>query len=294
MKQRTIAKRIDGVGIGLHKGEPVRLSIEPLDPGSGILFYRTDTGTYIEATPERVVNTQMATVIGKEGVSISTIEHLLSSIYAFGLDNLLIKVDAPEVPIMDGSSASFCMMFHEAGIVEQEAPKKVMIVKKSVEIRDGDKFVRLTPSMSAQFLFSIDFPHPSIGFQKYNFQFSRRNYLDQIARARTFGFLQDIQYLRAHNLALGGSLENAIVLDEKKILNTEGLRYDNEFVRHKILDAMGDLSLLGMPILGNYESFAGSHHLNHLLTMELLKDPERYVIKEFSAVLSPIFAKAFA
>ncbi len=282
------------MGIGLHKGEPVKLSIEPLDPGSGIVFYRSDTGSYIEAKPENVVNTQMATVIGKGHDFVSTIEHLLSAVYAFGLDNLLIRVDAPEVPIMDGSSASFCMMFHEAGIATQEAPKKVMVVKKEVEVRDGNKFVRVSPAATAQFLFSIDFAHPSIGYQKFNFQFSRQNYLNQIARARTFGFLQDIQMLRSRNLALGGSLENAIVLDEKKILNSEGLRYDNEFVRHKILDAMGDLTLLGVPLLASYESFAGSHHLNHLLTKEILSDPENYAIKEFSAVLSPLFAKAFA
>ncbi|OQX74495.1 MAG: UDP-3-O-[3-hydroxymyristoyl] N-acetylglucosamine deacetylase [Campylobacteraceae bacterium 4484_4] len=294
MKQRTIKKRIDGVGIGLHKGEPVRLSIEPLDPSSGIVFYRSDTGSYIEAKPENVVNTQMATVIGKGHDFVSTIEHLLSSVYAFGLDNLLIRVDAPEVPIMDGSSASFCMMFHEAGIISQEAAKKVMIIKKEVEVRDGNKFVKVSPSATAQFLFSIDFAHPSIGYQKYNFQFSRQKYLNEIARARTFGFLQDIQMLRSRNLALGGSLENAIVLDEKKILNSEGLRYDNEFVRHKILDAMGDLTLLGMPLLASYESFAGSHHLNHLLTKEILSDPENYAVKELSSVLSPLLTKAFA
>jgi len=294
LKQLTIKKKIEGVGIGLHKGEPIPFSLHPLDANSGIVFYQSDTKTYIEAKPENIVDTKMATVIGKDGNTISTIEHLLSAIYAFGIDNMLIKIGASEVPVMDGSSASFCMMLNEVGIVEQNANKKVMVLTKAVEVREGNKFSKITPSSNSQFLFTVDFNHPAIGFQKYNFNFSKKNYIEQISRARTFGFLKDVQMLRAQNLALGASLENAIVLDDKKIINEDGLRFGNEFVRHKILDAIGDLSLLGMPFLGNYESFAGSHHLNHLLTKEILKSKDNYLIKELEGTTDSSFVKAYA
>ncbi len=294
MKQLTIKNRIDALGIGLHKGNPIRITLEPLDTNSGIVFYRTDTNSYIEATPQNVVNTQMATVIAKDGFSISTIEHLLSSIYAYGIDNILIKVNSHEIPIMDGSSASFCMMLNEVGLVEQNALKKIMIIKKEIEVRDGKKFVRLSPSMFSQYIFSIDFTHPAIGFQKFIFNFSKDNYKQQIARARTFGFLKDLQMLQSKNLALGASLENAIVLDEKNIINSDGLRYDNEFVRHKILDAIGDLSLLGSAFIGKYESHAGSHKLNHLLTKELLKDKQNYEIKDLEGIKELTLSKVYA
>ncbi len=294
MKQLTIKKPIKGVGIGLHKGEPIRFSLHPLESNSGVVFYRTDTATYIEASPQNVVDTRMATVIGKEGNSVSTIEHLLSAIYAFGIDNILIKIDASEVPVMDGSSTSFCMMLNEVGLQELSENKRVLILKKAVEIRDTNRYVRMTPDQSQIYHFQIDFNHPAIGFQEFTFEFSKQAYIDQISRARTFGFLKDVQMLRAHNLALGASLENAIVLDNNKIINNDGLRYNNEFVRHKILDAIGDLKLLGMPYIGRYESFAGSHHLNHLLTKEILKDPENYTIVDIADKQSEQLEKVFA
>ena len=294
MKQFTIKKKIEGVGIGLHKGEPIQFSFHPLEPNQGIVFYRTDTKTYIEAKPENVVNTQMATVIAKDGNEISTIEHMLSAIYAFGIDNILIKIGASEVPVMDGSSASFCMMLNEVGIVEQNAYKKVMVITKEVEVRDGDKYSKITPDNNNEFIFTVDFKHPAIGFQKYHFNFSKKSYIEQISRARTFGFLKDVQMLRANNLALGASLDNAIVLDDKKIINEDGLRFGNEFVRHKILDAIGDLTLLGMPYIGKYESFAGSHHLNHLLTKEILSSKENYQIKELQSETDTSFSKVYA
>jgi UDP-3-O-[3-hydroxymyristoyl] N-acetylglucosamine deacetylase len=294
MKQLTLKNRVESVGIGLHKGDPIHFSAEPLPPNSGIVFFRTDTKTYIKAKPENVVDTQMATVIGRGDDYISTIEHLLSAIYAYGIDNILIKLDSSEAPVMDGSSASFCMMFNQAGIEEQNENKKIMVLKKSVEIRDGDKFVKISPSANTQFIFSVDFNHPAIGFQKYNFMFNKQNYIDQISRARTFGFLKDFQMLLSRNLALGASLDNAIVLDEKKIINNDGLRFGNEFVRHKILDAIGDLSLLGMPFIGKYESHAGSHHLNHLLTKEILKDKDNYTISNLHHVIDPTFTRAYA
>ncbi len=294
MRQLTIRKKIEGVGIGLHKGEPIPFSFHPLEVNSGIVFYRTDTKTYIETKPENVVNTTMATVIGKDGNNISTIEHLLSAVYAFGIDNMLIKIGASEVPVMDGSSASFCMMLNEVGTLEQSANKRVMVIAKEIEVRDGNKFSKIIPDNNSQFLFSVDFKHPAIGFQKYHFNFSRQSYIDQISRARTFGFLKDVQMLRAQNLALGASLENAIVLDDKKIINEDGLRFGNEFVRHKILDAIGDLALLGLPYIGKYESHAGSHHLNHLLTREILKSKENYHIKELQSMSDTTFSKAYA
>jgi len=294
LKQLTLKKKVEGVGVGLHKGEPIHFSLHPLDTNAGIVFYRSDTQTYIEAKPGNVVDTQMATVIGNEGESISTIEHLLSATYAYGIDNILIKIDAPEAPVLDGSAASFCMMFNESALAEQDANKKMMILKKEVEIRDGNKFAKISPSANSQFSFSIDFNHPSIGYQKFHLDFTRENYLEQISRARTFGFLKDFQMLRSRNLALGASLDNAVVMDEKNVINSDGLRFTNEFVRHKILDAIGDLALLEMGYLGHYESHAGSHDLNHKLTLEILKDPANYIITDLQDVRDRTFSKAYA
>lgn len=294
MKQRTIKKSVEGVGIGLHKGEPIKIRLEPLAADEGIVFYRSDLGVSIKAEPKNVVDTQMATVIGKDGVSISTIEHFLSAVYSYGIDNLRVIIDGAEVPVMDGSASGFCMLLDEAGIEEIESKKQVMIIRKPVEVQDGEKFARVIPSSKPTFRFTIKFDHVSIGRQEYNFVFSKKGFIEDISRARTFGFLRDVQYLRSKGLALGGSLDNAIVLDEKKILNPEGLRYENEFVRHKILDALGDLSLLGMPIIGDYESYAGSHNLNHLLTKEILKSSANYETKYVDSQYAKLYEKVLA
>ncbi len=294
MYQTTIKKPVELVGIGLHKGSPVKLRLEPLESNSGIVFHRSDIGVSIPLVPENVVDTKMATVIGKDGYVISTIEHLLSAVYAYGIDNLRVIVDADEVPVMDGSSASYCMLLDEAEVVELDVPKKVMLIKKDVEIRDGDKYVKLSPSPDLKYDFTIKFPHPVIKEQAFVLHFTKENYKNEIAKARTFGFLHEVQYLRSKGLALGGSLENAIVLDEKKILNPEGLRYDDEFVRHKILDAIGDMSLIGMNFVGNYEAFAGSHDLNHKLTLELLKDAQNYEVVELVGEKTKELEKAYA
>ncbi len=294
MNQTTIRKKVKSVGIGLHTGEPIEITIEPLEADSGIVFYRKDKQISIEAKSENVVNTQMATVIGKDEASISTIEHLLSAVYAYGIDNIYITIDGPEVPIMDGSAISFCMMLDEAGKRVLSKSKNILLIKKEVMIKEGDKFVKLSPSKTPSYDFEISFNHPMIGVQRYFFEFSKRNYLKEIARARTFGFLKDVQYLRSKNLALGGSLDNAVVLDDYKILNSEGLRYKDEFVRHKILDAMGDLSLLGMQFLGSYSAFAGGHYLNHLLTKELLKDKSNYEIKSFEEIRERSLSKVYS
>ena len=294
MYQTTIKKSVELVGIGLHKGSPVKLRLEPLESNSGIVFYRSDISVSIPLIPANVVDTKMATVIGKDGHVISTIEHLLSAVYAYGIDNLRVIVDADEVPVMDGSSASYCMLLDEAGIVEQDIPKKIMRIKKDIEIREGDKYVKLSPSPDLQYDFTIKFPHPVIGKQDYVLKFTKESYKKEISRARTFGFLHEVQYLRSKGLALGGSLENAIVLDDKKILNPEGLRFENEFVRHKILDAIGDMSLIGMNFIGNYEAFAGSHDLNHKLTLALLADTENYEVVELVGEKTRELEKAYA
>lgn len=294
MKQRTIKKEVQVVGIGLHSGSPVTMRLKPAEDDYGIVFVRSDMGVSIPLQPKYVVDTKMATVIGKGDVQISTIEHLLSAISAFGIDNLIVEVNADEIPIMDGSSASFCMLLQETGVVQQKRNKKILMLKKPVEIRDGDKFVRLIPSKKNELDFEIKFDHPVIKNQKYDFVFTKSNYLKEIARARTFGFLKEVQYLRSIGKARGGSLDNAVVLDEKRVLNTEGLRFKDEFVRHKILDAIGDMMLLGMPFFAKYESFAGSHHLNFQLTKAVLEDKDAYEVVEIGTVAETVMEKAFA
>ncbi len=294
MYQTTIKKSVELVGIGLHKGSPVKLRLEPLEANSGIVFYRSDVDVSIPLVPENVVDTKMATVIGKDGHVISTIEHLLSAVYAYGIDNLRVIVDADEVPVMDGSSASFCMLLDEAGILQLDTPKKVMIIKQDVTIEEGEKYVKLSPSPDLNYDFTIKFPHPVIQEQAYVLKFTKESYKNEIARARTFGFLHEVQYLRSKGLALGGSLENAVVLDDKKILNPEGLRFSDEFVRHKILDAIGDMSLIGMNFVGNYEAMAGSHDLNHKLTMKLLENKENYEVVELVGEKTKELEKAYA
>ena len=294
MYQTTIKKSVELVGIGLHKGTPVRLRLEPLESNSGIVFYRSDVDVAIALLPENVVDTKMATVIGRDGYVISTIEHMLSAVYAYGIDNLKIIVDADEIPVMDGSSASFCMLLDEAGIKELDIAKKVMRIKKDVIIQEGDKYVKLSPSPDLKYDFTIKFPHPVINKQDYVLEFTKENYKKEISRARTFGFLHEVQYLRSKGLALGGSLDNAIVLDDKKVLNPEGLRYTDEFVRHKILDAIGDMCLIGMNFIGNYEAMAGSHDLNHKLTLELLKDAQNYEVIELVGEKTKELEKAYA
>lgn len=294
MNQITIAKKIEGIGIGLHKGEPIKLILEPLEVDMGIVFYRSDLGVSFKADPANVINTQMATVIGSKDGSVSTIEHLMSAISAYGIDNLRVILDANEVPVMDGSAMAFCMLLDEAGIRKLDKKKKILSIKKPVEVRIGNKFVKIEPSKDFKFDYTIKFDNPVIGEQNFVFDFSKKNFIEQIAKARTFGFLKDVQMLRSKNLALGGSLDNAVVIDENRILNPEGLRFENEFVRHKILDAIGDLALLGLPIIGKYTSYAGSHELNHKLTLDILKDKENYEILTLEGQESKEYAKAFA
>ncbi len=297
MRQRTIAKSVEIVGIGLHKGVPVKMRLEPLDSNMGIIFYRSDVGITIPLKIENVVDTKMATVIGKDNVVISTIEHLLSAVYAYGIDNLRVVIDNDEVPVLDGSSSGYCMLIDEAGIKELNASKKAIKIKKEVEVTTPEgKRVALKPSSHIIYDFSIDFEHPVIGKQDFHFDYSIAEYKENISRARTFGFLHEVQYLRSVGLALGGSMENAIVLDQTKVLNPEGLRYDDEFVRHKILDAIGDMALLGYTLVGEYDAHAGSHHLNHLLTKKLYEDEANYEIidLEEASTEAEVFEMAYS
>jgi len=289
MKQRTIEKPVEVVGIGLHKGVAVKLRLEPMGEDSGIVFFREDLGVSINLSVDSVVDTKLATVIGKDNAVISTIEHLMSAVYAFGIDNLRVIVDNDEIPIMDGSSIGFVMLLKEAGIKELNAPKKFFKITKPVKVEVDNKFVEIVPNEKIVYDFEIDFDHPVIGNQKYRFNFSTQKYIEEIARARTFGFLKEVQYLRSIGLALGGSLENAIVLDDKGILN-ESLRFPDEFVRHKILDAIGDLSLFGY-FIGEYRAFAGGHYLNHLLTKKIIQE-DAYEVVSFSEGVKEV-AKAF-
>ncbi len=296
MKQRTIQNPIEMVGIGLHKGVPVTMRLEPLDENMGIIFYRSDEAISIPLKIENVVDTKMATVIGKDGVVVSTIEHLLSAVYAYGIDNLRIIIDNDEVPILDGSSSGYCMLIEEAGIKELNASKKVIKIKKEVEVSEDFKKVSLKPSSRIVYDFSIDFKHPVIGEQEYHFDYSIEEYKENISKARTFGFLHDLQHLQSIGLAKGASLDNVIGLDHHKIINPEGLRYDNEFVRHKILDAIGDMALLGYTIIGEYDAHAGSHNLNHKLTKKLLESEDNYEIIDLETAQkeSEVFEMAYA
>jgi UDP-3-O-[3-hydroxymyristoyl] N-acetylglucosamine deacetylase len=298
MKQRTIAKAVEIVGIGLHKGVPVKMRLEPLGANEGILFYRSDEALTIPLKIENVVDTKMATVIGKDGVVISTIEHLLSAVYAYGIDNLRVVIDNDEVPVLDGSSSGYCMLIDEVGIKELEASKKAIKVKREIEVTTEDgKRVCLKPSNShIIYDFSIDFENPMIGQQSYHFDYSIDEYKENISRARTFGFLHELQYLQSKGLAKGASLDNVIGVDDNKILNPEGLRYENEFVRHKILDAIGDMALLGYTLIGEYDAHAGSHHLNHLLTKKLYESSENYEIVDLEEASDEahVFEKAYA
>lgn len=297
MKQRTIAKSVEILGIGLHKGVPVKMRLEPLDSDMGIVFYRSDAGVTIPLKRENVVDTKMATVIGKDGVVISTIEHLLSAVYAYGIDNLRVVIDNDEVPVLDGSSAGYCMLIEEAGIKELDKSKKAIKIKRQVDVTTPDgKRVSLKPSNRIVYDFEIDFEHPAIGKQNFHFDYSIAEYKENISRARTFGFLHEVQYLRSIGLAQGGSMENAIVLDQSKVLNPEGLRYDDEFVRHKILDAIGDMALLEYTLVGEYDAVAGSHHLNHLLTKKLYEDEANYEIIDLEEATSEsvVFEMAYS
>ncbi|MCP3057422.1 UDP-3-O-acyl-N-acetylglucosamine deacetylase [Myxococcus sp. K38C18041901] len=278
--QRTLSKTASLQGIGLHSGAKVTLTLRPAPAGHGIVFVRTDLPrpVSIPALAEYVVDTVLATTLGRDGVKVATVEHLMSAMAGMGIDNARVELDGPEVPIMDGSAAPFAALIQEAGVRELDAPKELLVIKKPVSVVDGDKQASLTPSRHFRISCTIDFEHPVIQGQAFDLDFSDRDFSREISRARTFCFLRDVEKLKSLGLARGGSLDNAIVVDEVSILNPEGLRFTDEFVRHKILDAIGDVSLFGRPVIGHLTAYKTGHALNHKLVRKVLSDPSCYEI----------------
>jgi UDP-3-O-[3-hydroxymyristoyl] N-acetylglucosamine deacetylase len=294
LKQRTLRQAISTKGVGLHTGARVELALKPGPVNSGIVFRRTDLAVPVDipARADHVGDTRLSSTLKFGGASVSTVEHLMSALCGLGVDNLRVDIAGPEVPIMDGSAGPFVYLLQSAGIVEQPAPKKFVRVVSAVEVRDADKWARFTPFDGFRLDFTIDFPHPVFGSENKHvvIDFAEHSYVKEVARARTFGFMQDVEAMRAAGLALGGSLQNAIVLDETRVLNTEGLRYENEFVKHKVLDAIGDLYLLGHPLIGEYAAFKSGHALNNLLARALLARPEAFEIVTFEGRVEPPLA----
>jgi UDP-3-O-[3-hydroxymyristoyl] N-acetylglucosamine deacetylase len=280
LKQRTLKKAISATGVGLHNGEKVTLTLRPAAVDTGIVFKRVDLPqpNEILATPSAVHDTRMCSALEANGVRVATVEHIMSALAGLGVDNVYIDIDAAEIPIMDGSSGPFVFLLQEAGLLEQAAAKKFIRVKKIVEVVEGDKWVRFEPYHGFKVDFTIDFNHPVFEQSGNNVKidFAVDSYIKEISRARTFGFMHEVEYLRSNGLARGGSLDNAIVLDEYRVLNTDGLRYDDEFVKHKALDAIGDLYMLGHPILGAFQAYKSGHALNNKLLRALLADAEAW------------------
>ncbi|SPJ16004.1 UDP-3-O-acyl N-acetylglucosamine deacetylase [Burkholderiales bacterium] len=291
INQRTLKSIARTVGIGLHSGTRVELRLRPAAVDTGIVFRRTDLDPVVEiaASAMAVGDTRMASTLEHEGVKIATVEHLMSALAGLAIDNCYVDVDAPEIPIMDGSAASFVFLIRSVGVVEQAAARRFVRVLKPVEVREGkngmDRWARLEPHFGFKLRFSIDFNHPAIDSttQDVEVDFARDNYVSAVARARTFGFVDEVEALRAVGLALGGSFENAIVMDEYRVLNTDGLRSGDEFAKHKILDAIGDLYLLGRPLIAAYRAHRSGHALNNQLLRALLADSSAYEIVSFGA-----------
>ena len=286
LKQRTLKKAIKTTGVGLHTGVRVELALLPAPVDTGIVFSRIDLPqrVRIPAVATNVGDTRLSSTLTFAGGSISTVEHLMSALAGLGIDNLQVEVAGPEVPIMDGSASPFVFLLQSAGIAEQRAAKRYLRVTAPIEVRDGDKWARFDPFDGFRLDFTIDFPHPIFGSENRQVivDFAQVSYVKEVARARTFGFMQDVEAMRAAGLGLGGSLQNAIVLDEFKVLNQEGLRYDNEFVRHKVLDAIGDLYLLGGPLIGQYTAYKSGHGLNNRIARQLLARPDAFEIVTFA------------
>ena len=279
IKQRTIKSPVTSTGIGLHKGEKVTLTLRPAAENTGIIFRRVDLEPVAEfvSAPELVGDTQMCTcLINDEGQRLSTTEHLMAAVASLAIDNLIIEVDSAEIPIMDGSSLPFIYLLQEGEVIEQNALRRYIKVTKPIRIDLGDKWAELRPYDGFKIDFQIEFNHPIISGseQRVSLDITADNFLKQISRARTFGFMRDIEYLRNNNLALGGSMDNAIVLDEFRVLNPDGLRYDDEFVKHKILDAVGDLYMVGKPLLAEFVAYKSGHDLNNKVLVELMNNQD--------------------
>lgn len=276
IKQRTIKKAVQETGIGLHKGDKVTMTLRPAPANTGIVFRRIDLDPYIDipARADAVGNTLLCTCLSNDGATISTVEHLASALAGLGIDNIIVEVDSDELPIMDGSASPFIFLLQSAGIEEQNAHKRFIRINKAVRVEDGDKWAELLPYDGFRFDFAIDFDHPVISQTRQHMvlDFDSQSYVDEVSRARTFGFMRDLEYMNANNLALGGSMENAVALDDYRVLNPEGLRYQDEFLKHKILDAVGDLYLGGHSIIGELRAYKTGHGLNNKLLNAVIAD----------------------
>lgn len=276
LRQRTLKNVIRATGVGLHSGEKVFLTLRPAPVDAGIVFRRVDLDPVVEvpARADLVTETVLCTGLSCGPAKVQTVEHLLSALAGLGIDNAFIELSAPEVPIMDGSAGPFVFLLQSAGIAEQDAAKRFIRIVRPVEVRDGDKVARFEPYDGFRVGFTVEFDHPAIpsSQSRAEVDFSTASYVKEVSRARTFGFMRDLEYMRERNLGLGGSMDNAIVLDEFRVLNDDGLRYADEFVRHKILDAVGDLYLAGHPIIGAYEGFKSGHALNNMLVRALMAE----------------------
>ncbi len=288
LQQRTLKSLIRATGVGLHSGVKVTMTLRPAAPDTGIVFRRVDLDPPVElrADPFAVGDTRLASCLERDGARIATVEHLMSALSGLGIDNVWVDVDAAEIPIMDGSAAPFVFLIQSAGVEEQKAAKKFIRVRKPVRVEDGDKWAELAPYDGFRLTFSIVFSHPV--FDKSNpsvtVDFAEHSYVREVARARTFGFMQDVEAMRSQGLALGGSMENAIVMDEYRVLNADGLRYGDEFVKHKVLDAVGDLYLLGHPLLGAFSAHKSGHALNNKLLRALLADKTAWEMVSFERI----------
>ena len=288
IRQRTLKNMVRATGVGLHTGAKVYLALRPAAANTGIVFRRTDLAQPVEirADPHSVGDTRLSSCLEKDGVRVSTVEHLMSAFAGLGIDNAYVDLTAPEVPIMDGSAGPFVFLLQSAGVDEQIAPKKFIRILKAIEVRDNDKWVRFEPHNGFKLSMSIDFDHPVFDKMRQSVavDFSTTSYIKEVSRARTFGFMQDVETLRAQGLALGGSLDNAIVMDEYRVLNTDGLRYEDEFVKHKVLDAIGDLYLLGHPLIGAFAGHKSGHALNNQLLRSLLAERQAWEFASFDRI----------
>jgi len=285
LKQRTLKSLVHAKGVGLHTGQKINLTLRPAQPDTGIVFRRVDLPSPVDipARADLVGETRLSSCLVHQDVKVYTVEHLMSALAGMGVDNAYVDLDGPEVPIMDGSAAPFVLLVQQAGLEEQAAPKRFLRVLRAVEIHDGDKWARLEPYEGLRLQFSIVFNHPVIDRtrQSVNVDFAETSYLKEIARARTFGFMHEVEQLREDGLALGGGLDNALVLDEFRLLNADGLRFADEFIRHKVLDAIGDLYLLGRPLLGAYSAHKSGHALNNRLLRALVGDAAAWEMASF-------------
>jgi UDP-3-O-[3-hydroxymyristoyl] N-acetylglucosamine deacetylase len=289
--QNTLAEEILFQGVGLHSGARISVRLKPARPDSGILFKRMDIPGQptIAARHHHVVDTRLATTIGRDGAQVSTIEHLMAAFFGAGIDNALVELDGSEVPILDGSAAPYLDVLERAGIAAQAAPRSYLRVHRTVLVRDGDAYIKATPASRFSVSYRIDFPHPLVGRQEFSYEYNRASFQREIARARTFGFLKDVEKLQSMGLARGGSLDNALVFDDYTVLNREGFRYSDECVRHKVLDLLGDLSLAGMPLTGHFEVHKAGHSLHNRFLREIFNRPGAYGVCQAAVLPVPIF-----